>query len=30
VYERQLDGVVTDLDSALAEARAVIAADSKA
>jgi tRNA nucleotidyltransferase (CCA-adding enzyme) len=26
VYERQLDGAVTDLDSALAEARAIIAA----
>jgi tRNA nucleotidyltransferase (CCA-adding enzyme) len=30
VYERQLDGAVTDLDSALAEARAVVARDSTA
>jgi tRNA nucleotidyltransferase (CCA-adding enzyme) len=30
VYERQLDGAVTDLESALAEARAIIAADSRA
>jgi hypothetical protein len=27
VYERQLDGSVTDLESALAEARAIVAAD---
>jgi tRNA nucleotidyltransferase (CCA-adding enzyme) len=30
VYERQLDGAVTNLDSALAEARAIIAADQQA
>ena len=30
VYERQLDGAVTNLDSALAEARAIIEADQKA
>jgi tRNA nucleotidyltransferase (CCA-adding enzyme) len=30
VYERQLDGAVTDLDSALTEARAVVARDSTA
>ena len=30
VYERQLDGAVTDLDGAMAEARAIMAADSGA
>jgi hypothetical protein len=30
VYERQLDGAVTDLESALAEARAIIAASGGA
>jgi hypothetical protein len=30
VYERQLDGAVTDLEGALAEARAIIAAGPNA
>jgi tRNA nucleotidyltransferase (CCA-adding enzyme) len=30
VYERQLDGAVTDLESALAEARAIVAAGQDA